>query len=425
MRKRGQGEGSIFEEAPGKWRASLSLGRKNGKRIRKSFTARTRREVSEKLAKAVRENQLGVNVAPEHQTLAQFLQTWLNEVAKQTVRPKTFRTYTDIVKLHIAPALDSRPLTRLSPQNIQAFLNDKLGSVLCPYCGRCMPAGKLEPHAVVEHSDEKKLRPLRQTGLGPRTVRHIHATLRDALNVAVKWGLIPRNVAVLVNPPRAVKPEMRAFTPEQARAYLDAAKRDRLEALFGVAVAIGLRQGEILALGWQQIDLDTGRVIVNRALQRVNGKLQFVATKPERARTIILPDVAVSALWKHRVRQEQDRQFAGDKWQETGLVFTTTIGTPIDARAVIRHHHALLKLAKLPRLRFHDLRHSTASLLLAQGASPKYISELLGHSQVSFTMQTYAHVLPEAQKDVAAKMDAILNPVATSVAASKSSQKVQ
>lgn len=424
MPKRGQNEGTIFEEAPGKWRASISAGWRNGKRIRKTFTAETRREVQEKLAKALRDQQLGLNVAPERRTLAQFLDTWLREVAKGSVRPKTYRTYADIVRLHVSPsAIGGRLLGRLEPQDVQTFLNDKLGSALCPHCKRSLPFAQLPAHVSGQHGDEKK-KPMPAAGLGARTVRHIHATLRCALAVAVRWDLAPRNVATLVDPPRAKKPEIRAFTADEARRYLEAAHGDRLETLFTVAVALGLRQGEILGLAWEHVDFETGILTVSRALQRVASELQFVETKPGRSRVIMLPAIARSALLAHRARQERERILAGEQWQNTGLVFTSTLGTPLDARNVIRRHHAALRRAQLPRTRFHDLRHSAATLLLAQGVSPKYIADLLGHSQVAFTMQTYAHVLAEAKREVATQMDAILGPVATSVATSTPTAKL-
>ncbi|MDP8988467.1 MAG: site-specific integrase, partial [Acidobacteriota bacterium] len=191
----------------------------------------------------------------------------------------------------------------------------------------------------------------------------------------------------------------------------------RLEALFTVTVALGLRQGEILGLGWEHVDLVAGMLQVRRSLQRIDGKLVLVETKSEEgARPLILPAVAVAALQRHRKLQVEEKAAAGDEWQESGLVFTSTIGTPLDARSVIRRHHAILKAAGIPRLRFHDLRHSAATLLLAQGVSPKYISQMLGHTQVAFTMQTYAHVIKEAQQQSADKMDAVLNPVAPQVA---------
>jgi integrase len=236
----------------------------------------------------------------------------------------------------------------------------------------------------------------------------------------MKDGIVPRNVAAFVDPPRSAKSEPVTFSQEQARSFLEAVRNDRLEALFTVAASIGLRQGEILGLMLPDVDIVAGTLTVRAALQRVNKKLVRVEPKSQSGRrTINLPGVAVSAIVAHLGRREQDRIWAGDRWHETGYIFTTSIGTPIDARSVIRRFHAILKAAALPRMRFHDLRHSAATLLLAQGVSPRYITDLLGHSQVSFTMQTYAHVLAPVRKEVAAKMDEILRPtvsVATTVA---------
>ena len=170
------------------------------------------------------------------------------------------------------------------------------------------------------------------------------------------------------------------------------------------------------AFGGPTLTWRKGTLTVRQALQRVNGKLQTIPTKEDKVHTITLPAVTISALHAHRSKQDEERQIAGAQWKETGFVFTTRIGTPLDARGVIRNFHRILKNAGLPRIRFHDLRHSTATLLLAQGVSPRYVSELLAHSNVSFTMQTYAHVLEKTKREVATQMDIILSPVATSVA---------
>jgi integrase len=238
------------------------------------------------------------------------------------------------------------------------------------------------------------------------------------LESAVKDGLIPRNVAAVVDPPSVAKRQMRTFSAEQARTFLDTIGDDRLEALFATAIALAYRQGEALGLQWPDVDLENGTLTIRQSIQRIDGKLTITPTKKDKVHTVNLPAVTRSALLAHQCRQDEERRLAGSRWQETGFVFTTTIGTPVDARSVIRRFHSILKTSGLPRIHFHDLRHSCATLLLAQGVSPRYISDLLGHSQVSFTMQTYAHVLPHVQRDVATKMDEILNPqpVATTVA---------
>jgi integrase len=254
-------------------------------------------------------------------------------------------------------------------------------------------------------------------GLTPRTVQHIHATLRAALDQAVEWDLVARNVAKLVDAPRDTRKEIKPFFPEQARKCLDVARSDRLDGLYFVAM-LGLRQGEILGLQWSDVDLDARVLTIRQSLQRVARVLKIVETKHDRSRrTIRLPQVAADALIRHAARQEQERQFAGERWKNTGFLFTTSVGTPLDGPTVTHRFQALLKNAGLPRMRFHDLRHRCATLLLVQGVHPRVVMEILGHSQISITMNIYSHVIPAMQQEVATRLDAILAaPVATEVA---------
>ncbi len=191
-----------------------------------------------------------------------------------------------------------------------------------------------------------------------------------------------------------------------------------------MALALGLRQGEVLGLRWQDVDFETRRLTVRASLQRVNGKLQLVETKTPMTRsTKELPQVALSSLAARIRHQEEEKQLAGTRWQDSDFVFTTSVGTPIDKRNLIRTFHSILKKAHLKPARFHDLRHSAATLLLIQGVHPRYVMDLLGHSDISLTMNTYSHVLPTAQREVAAKMDAILNPVAVNLAVNQIDSK--
>ncbi len=375
MSKRGQNEGTIYKRKDGRWTASLNLGYKGTRRVRKSFYGKTRKEVQQRLTVALRANQLGLPTINERQTVGQFLNNWLTESVKQTVRPRTFNSYSRIVRLHIAPDLGRITLARLSPQDIQSLLNHKLSS-----------------------------------GLSARSVQYIHAVLRRALGQALKWGLVARNVAKLVDPPAVQRPEIKPLSPEQARIFLEAVKGDRLEALYSVALAIGLRRGEALGLRWQNIDFDAGTLTIRKTLQRINGKLSLVEPKTERSRrTLTLPQVALTALKAHRARQLQERLAAGSAWQETDFVFTTTIGTPLEGANIARRSFKkLLAKANLPNIRFHDLRHTAASLLLVQGIHPRVVMETLGHSQISLTMNTYSHVIPALQQEAADKMDALL-----------------
>jgi len=373
--RRGHNEGSVFQRKDGRWVGTLNLGWQDGKRRRKSFYGVTRREVAEALTKAQRDAQLRLAVTrDERLTVAAYLGRWLRESAGPTTRAKTRQGYGVIVSRHLVPALGRAPLAKLSPDQVQAMLNAKVAA-----------------------------------GLSPQSVRNIHAVLRRALNQAHRWGLVPRNVATLVDLPRAVRYEAPAIAPEQARAILAAMQGDRLEALVTLTLATGLRQGEALALRWSDVDLDTGSLTVRRALSRVGGEVRFDEPKTTRSRrTVAIPASVIGVLRAHRKQQAQEQLWAGSRWQEYGLLFTSSIGTPMTGGDVTKRFQVLLRAAELPRLRFHDLRHGCASLLLAQGVHPRVVMEQLGHSTITLTMNVYSHVIPALQRDAAERMDAML-----------------
>ena len=377
MPKRGSGDGSIYELPDGRWRAALSLGFREGKRIRKVFTAKTRGQVRQQLTRAQRDHSFNLPVAPDRQTVAQFLERWLEGSAKQTLRPRTFVGYQQLVRDHLMPGLGNVSLVRLTPAHVQRFITDKLAS-----------------------------------DLSPRTVQYIHAVLRRALNQALKWGIIYRNPATLIDSVTVRRAEVQPLLPEQARKFLDAVQGQRHEALYSVALAIGLRQGEALGLQWSDIDLDRGTLTVRHGLQRIAGKLTLVEPKSARSRrTVSLPDIAVEALKIHRTRQHAERIHMGSAWKGAGdYVFTTSVGTPLDPRRLLAHFQRTLALLGIPKHRFHDLRHSTASFLLAQGVNPRTVADILGHSQISLTLDTYSHILPAVMQDATRRMDAILRP---------------
>ena len=374
-RKRGQGEGSIFQRSDGRWCAAMVVGYRDGRPRRKHFYGETRSDVADRLTRALQELQQGIIPADDRIKLDAFLDHWLEDTVKPSVRPKTYDSYKQLARLYLKPDLGHVRLSKLTPHDVRKFMNAKI-----------------------------------ETGLSARTVLYCRAVLRRALRQAVCDGIIFRNVATLVEPPRSVRSEVKVLTPEQAGAFLEAIKEDRLQALYTVALSLGLRQGEALGLRWQDLDFDNRTLRVNKALQRVNGKVQLVEPKTNRSRrTLPLPDSAVQSLCSHRVRQMEERLKAGERWHEAGFVFTTPIGTPLDPRNVLREYHAALKRAGLPRFRFHDLRHSCASLLLAQGVQPRTVMEILGHSQISITMDTYAHVMPAMMRDAADAMDSALS----------------
>ncbi len=397
-KKRGQNEGSIFKRKDGRWCGTLNLGWENGRRKRKHFYGATQAEVRTILLRARHDLEQGLPVIPERQTVAQFLNQWLDESVKPNVKPMTYRSYGQMACLIAPELLAVKP--RKVGKNGKAFglTKTSAGGI------GAVKLQKLNPQQI------QSLLNLRlQEGLSPRTVQYILVVLRIALGQALKWGLVARNVAQLVDPPRVERRSFPPLTPQEAQQLLAAAKNDRLGALYSVALALGLRQGETLGLSWSDVDLDNRELRVRRALQRVDGKLRLVMPKSKQSqRVIALPDMVVKALHVHRARQLQERLLAGPQWNETGLVFTNKIGKPIEPRNLVRIFKRMLATAALPDRRFHDLRHSAASLLLAQGVHPRVVMETLGHSQISLTMNTYSHVFPALRREAADAMDAVL-----------------
>jgi len=275
---------------------------------------------------------------------------------------------------------------------------------------------QLQP-AMIDDFINRKL----AAGLSARTVQYLHGLIRNSLNQAEGWGLVARNVAKLVSAPKQTKKAVQPLQPDEARKLLDIVEGDRLEALYSVALSIGLRRGEALGLFWTDFDDREGTLSVKRALQRVGGKLKFTEPKRDSKRTIPLPGFAVKTMLSHRDRQQQEKVFVGDDWREHGLIFPSNIGTPLEPRNLLRHLHAKLKALKITRHRFHDLRHTAASLLLAQGVTLHEVKEILGHSQISLTANLYGHTYATVMRSAVDKMEGVLSPsarVAPSVAPS-------
>jgi integrase len=272
------------------------------------------------------------------------------------------------------PGLGRHQLSELSPQHVQTYLNEK-----------------------------------QQSGLSARTVQYHQAVLRVALNQALRWGLVMRNVASVLSPPKVVRPDIQSLNPEEAKQLLQAVRGHRLEAVASVATAIGLRQGEKLGLRWDDVDLDIGRMRIHGQFQRIDGRLQIVEPKSKRSRrTLTMPSSTISALREHRLRQLEERLASGDKWSDLGFVFSTTTGTPLEEHNVRRWFRQVQEGNGLRRIRFHDFRHTCASLLLAQNVHPRVVMEILGRSQVSITMDTYNSVMPSLEQEAASLMDQIL-----------------
>jgi integrase len=371
--RRGNGEGSITQLSDGRWQARVTLD--GGKR--KAYYGKTRAAVQQKLTAALRDRDRGLPIGiGERQTLAQYVPAWLGTI-KPTVRLRTWKCYAQLMNRHAIPALGATPLAKLSAQQVQRLYGMKL-----------------------------------EEGLSGTTVHHLHAVLHRALAQAERLGLVARNVSELVEVPRMAEHEMRVLDSEQVRRLLDVARGERLEALYVLAVSTGMRQGELLALRWEDVDLDRRTVHVRATLQRTKEHgYTLAAPKTKRSRRqISLTGVARDALRAHRARQAQERLAAGPAWQGThDLVFADAAGGPLSGIQVTRAaFYPLLKRAGLPRVRFHDLRHTAATLLLGRGVNPKVVSEMLGHASVGITLDIYSHVLPDMQEQAAAQMDAAL-----------------
>jgi integrase len=376
MGRRGRGEGSIYQDATGRWRGYVELGYVNGRRRRKYLSGATRREVAAAIRAATDARDAGtLTVGERTPTVSEWLTTWVDTIAAAKVRPSTLATYRGYIVNRINPEIGHHRLDRLQPEHLEAFYRDQLAG-----------------------------------GLSGTTVLHMHRIISRALKVAHRRGRVARNVATLVDAPRPNHHEVDPLTATEARRILGAAVDARNAARWSVALSLGLRQGEALGLQWSNIDLERGTLTVKQALQRKRGGgLTLVPPKSNAGRrTILLPAPLLTQLREHRAAQNRERLAAGSIWQGLGFVFTTPRGTPIDPRNDHRAWHALLTKAAVRRARLHDARHTAATLLLAQGVPARVAMQILGHSQITLTLGTYSHVVPELAQDAADRMAAAL-----------------
>jgi len=378
MGKRGNGEGSISRRKNGAWRAEYVVYTAEGRK-RKTVYGKTRAEVAKKLNRALADAEDGLFFDDESLKVGEYLERWLESSVRGNVSPRTYTNYRLQVRRHLVPALGRIKLKDLTPFKVQGLYRSKLDA-----------------------------------GLSNASVRYTHTVLHRALKQAVKWSLVPRNVAEAVDPPRVRREEITPLSPEQSRALLAAAEGDRFEALYVVALTCGLRQGEILGLKWSDVDLDARTLRVNRQVQRLRrdgspGRLAFSEPKNASRRTVPLTASAVETLKRHGRRQAEERMRVGSLYEDEGLLFASEIGTPLDAQNVVnRSFKPLLESAGLPSIRFHDLRHTCATLLLAKGVHPKLVQALLGHASIGITMDLYSHWAPTMGDQAAAAMEEVL-----------------
>ena len=373
---RGNRESSIYKRHDGRWTAQVALpGDSRVKRRRKYLYGTTREEVRRKLVEAQKTLQDGARITPERLTVGTYMRSWL-EHRRHEVRWQTWRRYEQLFRTHIEPAIGSVRISRLRPNQLRDLYSSKLAE-----------------------------------GLAVETVRHIHKVIRAALNQAEREDLVIKNVCRQVRPPRKQTYEISPLSPDEARRLRETLRGYPDEALYVLALSTGMRQGEILGLRWRECDLDNGYVSVNKSLVFVRNEwhLEEPKTSSSRRRIHLALD-AIETLRTHLLSQLEKRLALGVAWQDNDLVFPTGIGTAKRGRSLVtRSFRPLLEAAGIRQIRFHDLRLSAATLLLGAGIHPKIVAEMLGHSSVQLTLDTYSHITPTMQQEAATKMNDILS----------------
>ena len=377
--------GSVRRRGKGTWEVTIDLGRDSvGSRRRRRFinVKGTKRDAERALAEAFHQRDTGISFAPGLMTVGEYLNRWLRDYAEAKVSLRTWVRYRGIVDRHLAPNLGHLRLGELRPAHIQALYGLALRD-----------GGRVDG---------------KSGGLSPRTVLHIHRVLRQALSWAVKWQLVTRNPADAVSPPRPNRPEMRTLNVEETERLLISAEGSPSYALVYLALTTGARKGELLALRWQDVDLDRGQMEIQRTVYQVAGSgMAFGAPKTHLSRRPVKLSVeTVRVLRDHRRQQAENRLRVGPAYQDHDLIFASEIGTVLSNTG--RSFPRLASKAGLEGLRFHDLRHTAATLMLREGIHPKVVQERLGHASVSLTLDVYSHVLPELESAAAETLDRVL-----------------
>ena len=371
MGKRGNGEGSITRRKDGLYMARYTVETATGAK-RKAVYAKTRKEVSEKLTAAMADASKGITADGGPKTVGAFLTSWLEDTVRGSVRKSTYDRNESLCRVHLIPVLGKKKLKTLGAADVAGFYRSRL-----------------------------------DFGCSPASVHKMHETLHKALKQAVRWGYMTKNPADDVDPPKVHTEEVTPLTRDEARRLLETVRGDRLEALYVVALHTGLRQGELLALKWEDLNLEGKTLQVRRTITKDGGKLAVGPTKTAKSRrTVKLTRDAVAALRGHLTRQLEEMEGLGDYFQENGLVFCTLKGTLLNPTNLRKRSFApLLVRAGLPHMTFHQLRHTAATILLLKNVNPKIVSEMLGHASIAITLDTYSHVLPNMQDSAVAAME--------------------
>lgn len=366
--------GSVGKEAS-KWYYVIELGRdSNGKRRQKKKRGfKTKKEAQAALTKTLHELNTRTYIEPSTQKFGEYLEQWL-EYKKTSVAESTYRTYFGNLKTHILPEFENIPLANLKPLNIQQFYTKLL--------------------------NEKQL--------NHNTVRKIHTMLVNALDRAVKFDMISKNPAKQVDPPKETKAEMEVWDVDEVHTFLSVAKESHLYMVYLIAINTGMRQGEILGLSWDGVNLEDGIIYVSQTLSN-DGKTIIATTKTAAGmRTIAIPEELAADLKRHKLEQKKHRLKMGSLYTDLNLVCATSIGTTVSASNLRRNFNIFIKKANVKKIRFHDLRHTHATLMLKQGIHPKIVSERLGHADTRMTLDRYSHLLPNMQKEAAQKFNELL-----------------
>jgi integrase len=356
VERRTKGEGSIYySQSESTWIAEAWMPDGTRKKKRNRDKTIVKAWLAEQ-QQALKENRA---VPDDKITLAALTDRFLKDVAQHTLKPKTYSSYEWILNKHVLPELGKYKLVAIKPFHLQTLYSQKLSE-----------------------------------GLSNKTVRHIHATIRRVLNQALKWGLIYRNPCDAVTPPRVERTPPEVWTVEQAQNFLDATKGHRWHAVYLIALTTGARRGEILGMEWENIDWNRHTVRIIKSVSEVNGKAVISDPKTKRARrTVSLPQIVLDALEPLK--------------ESSGFIFQTSAGTPVAPRNLLRHFYSVLDTLDVPRIRFHDLRHTAATILFSQDVHPKKVQELLGHSSIVLTLDTYSHIIPSMHSETAEKMDEV------------------
>ena len=377
-RKRANGEGNIRKRKDGRWEGRYTAGHdpESGKAIYKNVLGRTQAEVKSKLKAAIEKTKsLDVTKAGKY-TVGAWMDEWFENYAKVKVRPSSHQTYRGHIDNHIKPNIGKISLENLTSLELQKFYKKLLTS------------GRIDR---VESKHQTK-------GLSPKTVRNIHQIIASAMKLAKEQKIISADPAEGCALPKLEHREMKTLPIEQLTSFLREAKESGVFEMYYVELATGLRRGEILGLKWEDLDLERGDLRVKRQVSRINGEVVEAPLKTKNAyRTLPLEEDTIAFL------KEQKKKAGGSPW-----VFPSPTGGPISPDSVLHMLHRVLKRAGLPRVRFHDLRHTFATLALQNGVDVKTVSGMLGHFSAGFTLDTYAHVTTAAQKEAARTMEKVL-----------------